>query len=371
MTREGISTVARQEFRLRIRGGRWKFLLAAWFVVLAVLTVLLRVAAGTVQSLQDKGVIVFGGLVLVVLGLSLLVVPSLAAQSVNGDRERGTLAALQVTRLTPGDITMGKFAAAWGTALLFLALTVPLALYAATQGGVSVGRLLSVLAVLAVLLGCVCAIALCLSALLMRTTASGLLSYLAVALLTIGTLIAFGLASVVTQEKYEVSYPNVVCDTDAGYRDYYGPGSPLPEGCREEPQTYESSRTRTDRTWFLLAPNPFVIVADAAPALPSAEQPGLSDAEQQARYRARELDPLGQIGTTTRDLRREPEPLADVIARESSGTGYSEAPPERPTSPVWPYGLAADVVVGVLALLLTARRLRTPSRTLPRGQRVA
>ena len=81
-----------------------------------------------------------------------------------------------------GDIVLGKFAAAWGTALLFLLLTVPLALYAATQGGVPLGRLVSVLVVLALLLGCVCAVALCLSALLSRTTTSGLLAYLAVAL---------------------------------------------------------------------------------------------------------------------------------------------------------------------------------------------
>ncbi len=375
MTGSGAATVARQEFRLRIRAGRWKFLLGAWFLVLALLTVLLRVAAGTVQSLQDKGIVVFGGLVVVVLGLSMLVVPSLAAQSVNGDRERGTLAALQVTRLTPGDIVIGKFAAAWGTALLFLLLTVPLALFAATQGGVSLGRLVSVLVVLALLLGCVCAVALCLSALLSRTTTSGLLAYLAVAVLTIGTLVAFGLATAVTAERYEVSYPNVQCDTEAAFDEYYGqggpptPGTPLPGGCTEQRETYQSSRACTDRTWFLLAPNPFVIVADAAPALPAAFAPDLSEQEQLTRQRARDLDPLGQIGTTVRDLRRTPEPLDVVIVRESSGT-YTEVEP-GPTKSVWPYGLAFDLAVAGLALLLATRRLRTPTRTLPQGQRVA
>ena len=34
MTGAGVATVARQEFRLRIRAGRWKALLAAFFVVL-------------------------------------------------------------------------------------------------------------------------------------------------------------------------------------------------------------------------------------------------------------------------------------------------------------------------------------------------
>ena len=376
MTGTGVATVARQEFKLRIRAGRWKFLLGAWFLVLALLTVLLRVAAGTVESLSDKGIIVFGGLVVVVLGLSMLVVPSLAAQSVNGDRERGTLAALQVTRLTPADIVLGKFTAAWGTALLFLLLTVPLALFAATQGGVSVGRLGSVLVVLALLLGCVCAVALCLSALLSRTTTSGLLAYLAVAVLTIGTLIVFGLATAVTQDRYEVSYPNVQCQTEAAFNEYYGqdgmppaPGGPLPAGCTEDVQTYETSRARTDRTWWLLSPNPFVILADAAPALPPAFEPGLSDQELQQRSRARELDPLGTIGESVRGLRRTPEPLEVVIARESTGT-FEDVQP-GPTRSVWPYGLAFDLAVAGLALLLATRRLRTPTRTLPRGQRVA
>jgi hypothetical protein len=38
---------------------------------------------------------------------------------------------------------------------------------------------------------------------------------------------------------------------------------------------------------------------------------------------------------------------------------------------VWPWGLAFDVLLGAGALWLTARQLRTPSRDLPLGQRVA
>ena len=369
MTGEGVATVARQEFRLRIRAGRWKFLLGAWVLVLLVLTVLLRLAAGTVESLSDKGIVVFGGLVLVVLGLSLLVVPSLAAQSVNGDRERGTLAALQVTLLTPADIVVGKFAAAWGTALLFLGLTVPLALYAATQGGVGLGRLLSVLLLVALLLGVVCAVSLCLSTVLNRTTTSGLLAYLVVAVLTIGTFISFGLATALTQEEYDASYPSISCESERGYADWAGPGSPLPAGCTETVETFSSSRTRTDRVWWLLAPNPFVVVADAAPALPEPFLPGLSDEESERRARSAQLDPLGQIGQSVRDLRREPVPIEVLQEQESSGL-FSEQS-EAPTKAVWPYGLGFDLTVAGLALVVATRRLRTPSRTLPRGQRVA
>jgi len=371
MTGAGIATVARQEFRLRIRAGRWKLLLVLWFGLLALFTGLARLAVGTVQALEDRGTGVYGSLVLVVLGLSLLVVPSLAAQSVNGDRERGTLAALQVTRLSPAEITLGKFAAAWGTALVFLALTLPLALYAVTQGGVPLGRLAVVTVVLALLLGVVCAISLWLSSALSRTTTSGLLAYLAVALLTIGTLVACALLTAVTQEEYDQSYESVSCESERGYRQYQGPGSPVPDGCTATNETYTSSRARTDRTWWLLAPNPFVVLADAAPALPP-DPPGLSEREQEQRARARDLDPLGQIGSQVRALRREVVPLEQYIAMQNGTVPYDpEAEQQRPTKPVWPYGLAFDVALGGLALYLTSRRLRTPTRTLPKGQRVA
>ena len=41
----GILTVAKLEFRLRIRAGRWRWLVGAWFLVLAGVTWLVRTAA--------------------------------------------------------------------------------------------------------------------------------------------------------------------------------------------------------------------------------------------------------------------------------------------------------------------------------------
>ncbi len=353
MTASGIATVARQEFRLRIRAGRWKALLAAFFLVLLVFTVLLRGAMSNLASeeLPYTGTVLFGGLALFVLGLALLVVPALAAQSVNGDRERGTLATLQVTRLSAGEIVLGKFAAAWGTALVFLALTLPLVAYAMTQGGVPFGRVVVVVLVLALLLGTVCAISLLLSSLLSRTTTSGVLAYLSVFALAVGTLIVFGLVTAVTAEQTTVTYENDCT------------GLPPDSGCVEGSQSYETTQARTDRTWWLLAPNPFVVLADAAPQLPVSESPREGDVG--TTVHARDLDPLGTIGRAVRELRRTPDstvtggPLVDV------------PPAEAPTPAVWPTGLAVDVLLGIGALVLTERRLRTPTRTLPKGQRVA
>jgi ABC-type transport system involved in multi-copper enzyme maturation permease subunit len=342
VTLQGVLTVAEQEFTLRIRAGRWRWLLGAWFAVLTLVTVLIRLAVETVDQgrAQDKGVVVYGGLTLLVLGLALLVVPTLSAQSVNGDRERGTLATLQVTRLSAGDIAVGKFVAAWGTSLVFLGLMLPLVLYAMTQGGVPFGRVVAVTVVVAVILGSVIAVALCLSSLLNRTTTSGVLAYLVVFALTVGTTVTFALALALSSESYQQRVPGFCPD----------PAAECPE------QTYEATRSRPDRVWWLLAPNPFVILADAAPKLPpetAAERQRREALEQQGVHvsNLRDSDPLGGLGGTVRGARKGP----------GSSTG----------SPVWPWGLGFDVLVGTGALWLTARRLRTPTRTLPMGQRVA
>ena len=365
MTLQGIAAVARQEFRIRIRAGRWRWLLAAWFVVLLLVTALLKLSADQVDSgdATNKGVVVYGGLTLLVLGLALLVVPTLAAQSVNGDRERGTLATLQVTRLSAGDIAVGKFAAAWGTSLVFLALTLPLVGYCMVLGGVPLGRVVVVSVVLALLLGTVASLALCLSSLLARTTTSGVLAYLTVFGLTLGTLIAFGLGTAVTQESYTAT---PTCPTVTQLQQQGVPEQDRPGILANCSATYTGSRTRTDLVWWLLAPNPFVVLADAAPQLPpatAAENSATAALEARGIHRTnlRDADPLGALGRSVRGLR---SPPTDGGVLVSVVTGSRRRP-------VWPWGLGFDVLLGGGALWLTARRLRTPTRKLPRGQRVA
>jgi hypothetical protein len=94
----------------------------------------------------------------------------------------------------------------------------------------------------------------------------------------------------------------------------------------------------------LLAPNPFVILADAAPPAPVGRHRG-----------GAALDVLGSIGRETRGLR-------------STGDGNS-AP--RPGAPVWPYGLAFNLALGAGAVALTIRRLQAPAETMPKGVRIA
>jgi hypothetical protein len=270
--------------------------------------------------------------------------------------------------------------------LVFLGLTLPLVVYAMTQKGVPFTRVVVVTSVLALLLGTVCAISLALSALLSRSTTSGVLAYLAVFALTIGTLIAFGLGTAITTEDYTESYrapcpapSSLPTDLPQSERDR------IQQLCSQPPQTYRATRSRTDRTWWLLAPNPFVILADAAPQLPplttAQQQQRQADAERGiSRQDARDLDPLGGLGRAIRGLRDPPvstvsagfgsAPLAPVSGVYSGQVNIA-LDPAKHRRPVWPYGLGFDVAVAAAALWITTRRLATPSRTLPKGQRIA
>jgi ABC-type transport system involved in cytochrome c biogenesis permease component len=276
MSLTGIATVARHELRVRVRRGRWQVLVIVWFAVLAGLLGLLRTAVvgDPLGDQEPVGAVMYGGLQLIVLALAVLVVPALSAQSVNGDRERGVLATLQVTRLTAAEIALGKFFAAWGTALVFVAATAPLVVWCMAEGGV---RLMSVLVVTVVLATAV------------------------------------------------------------------GPQIEVTESFDDEEFTFTQPDTR--RSWVFLAPNPFVVLADAAPYRGDPIGQG--------------LDPLGGLGRTVRFLRTPPP----------QGGPQLQNPDDVP--PVWPTGLAVNVALALAALGLTAWRLRTPARRLPRGQRVA
>jgi ABC-type transport system involved in multi-copper enzyme maturation permease subunit len=310
----GVRLVARHEFRVRLRTGRWRWLLGAWVAVVAVFTALLHLALLTTDT--AVGTPLFGGLMLFVLGLVLVVSPALTAQSINGDRERGTLATLQVTRLAPVQIAVGKLVAAWGVGLAALALTAPFVIWAVAQGGVGVVRVVAVIIVVALLIGVVCAVSQALSALLSRSITSALMSYVVMFALTVGTLIAFGLSVPLTTETIQVS-------------DNQG-------------STWEEQRAHTERVWWLLAPNPFVVLADAAPTLPPPKP-----------YESRPLDPLGEVGRGVRNIRQ------------------GEYVDGRGDKPVWPYGLGFDLLLGAGGVWVTTRRLRAPAHTLAKGVRIA
>ena len=310
--------VVQQEFRIRLRTGRWRWLLGGWVAVLAIFTILLDLGLDTgygyVEDNTYRGVPLFGFLMFFILGVMLLISPALTSQTINGDRERGTLATLQVTRLRPAEIAVGKFFAGW------------------------------VVGLVALLIGVVCAVSQALSALLARSITSALLSYVTAGTLAVGTLIAFALAVPLTEERMPSPY--------GGY----------------------STFTHEERVWWLLAPNPFVILADSAPRVPPKVTVN-GDVIQVDDY-----DPLSAISREVRRLRYGQEyyyavaiPCQDVVVTPENPQGIPDctAPPPPPDLPVWPYGLGFSVLLGLGAVIVTTVRLKTPTHRLPRGVRVA
>jgi ABC-type transport system involved in multi-copper enzyme maturation permease subunit len=326
----GIALVALQEFRMRLRTGRWRWLLGVWLFVLGGFTLLLDLALTNGASAAEsnlRGVPLLGILMLFVLACVLIISPTLTSQTINGDRERGTLATLQATRLRPAQIALGKLAAAWSVGLVMLLLTTPFVFYAMARGGLQFGRVAALYGVVALLIGVVCAISQAISALLARSITSALLSYVTVFVLSVGTLIAFGLLVSIVQTTRVI---------DNGY------------------EKYTVHDSRTDLVWPVLAPNPFVVLADSAPRVP----PRVTQSGDVIRIE--DYDVLSALGRSIRDLRRPPN--AQYVTFDNRVI---------PGDPVWPWGLGFDVLLGVGSVAITIRRLRAPARRLATGVRIA
>lgn len=366
----GVKTVAVLDLRQRVRSTRWIVALVVWFVVVGAITWLTWVAANRAFGLStgvsstaelqsdpaggiSAGPTIFGLIVFFVLFLGLLVSPTLSATSINGDRAAGTLATLQVTLLTPAEIAVGKLAAAWIAALAFLGTSVPFLVLALTAGGTPVLSVVVCLLVLAILLAVVCAIGLGFSALTARPSGSAVLTYLSIASLAVLSPIVFGLTFPAISSNDQVRVWGVPSDYD-----WESGAAPTCEWTTQTQQQWH-----TERTWWLLAINPFVIVADAAP-------------EARGETAGFGFDPLGGIRTLVREARTGPTGEVDYCTGNYSGLGEDAAPsPVAPREPdrsvVWPWGLAANLLIGGAGLAIAVRRLTIPQRTLPRGTRVA
>jgi len=342
----GLRTVVTLELRQRVRSTRWIVALVVWFVVVGGLTLLTTgaMSIGSTSGTGWRGPILFGVVTALVLGLGLVVTPTLASTAINGDRAAGTLATLQVTLLTPAEIALGKLLAAWFAALAFLVVSVPFFGLALAMGHTPVRSAFAVLGLIALLLAAVCGMGLGWSALSSRTAGSTVLTFVTVTGLTVFTPILFALTYPSIQEERPVQVWTDPSNTSDGTTD---------------PQCEWVTETRpvshTERTWWLLALNPFVVVADGSGVPDDADYPS----------------PYSSIRDGVRQLRAG----ADVPINECWGMSKQIEPPggmPNPSStPIWPWGLAGNLLLGAGGVVVAVRRLRIPQRTLPRGTRVA
>jgi ABC-type transport system involved in multi-copper enzyme maturation permease subunit len=380
---QGVRTIAVLELRQRLRTSRWPVVLGIWFLIIGAVAGLTWWAVSSQpgdpgSTLVDRGTTLYDVVVFFVLGLGMLVVPSLTATSINGDREHGVLATLQTTLLTSTDIVIGKLIAAWMISLAFLLAASPFLVWAWIAGGVEVGRMLLAVAVLTFVLAVICALGLMFSTLTARPIASAVLTYLSVAALTVGTLIAFLITMplMATQDSVRVrTIPQGWYEDHNPASDQVKPAmNPMPADCVVIVR--RQSTQHTERTWWLLALNPFVVVADAAPSRTTVRYLG--------------FNPLQMISDGARTARIGATPVSAILnecwpelqPQPGEGDGSQQFQMEQTQQQaqrarlntvhaVWPYGFVFLGLFGGASTWVAVRRLRTPIRRLPRGTRIA
>jgi ABC-2 type transport system permease protein len=371
MSWHGIRTVAALELRQRARTSKWPVVLGIWLAVVALVSFLAFWATND-EDLRS-GEAMYDVVMFFVLGLAMLIVPSLTATSVNGDREHGVLATLQTTLLTQWDITLGKLVAAWTVSLAFLATALPFLGWAWVEGGVSAGSIALSLVVLVLVLAVVCAIGLMFSTLTARPVASAVLTYLTMGALVFGTTIGFGLSMflVIEEEPQRVHgipedwwsrQPPVEVPAEGIPPEGPFPGQPTAADCTTFTRT--SSVAHTERIWWMLPLNPFVVVADAAPSEPRGEG---------SRFVAG-FTPMRWISAGARSARSGPDDVVDECALQTATSPQTSPDPMDESlaeAPVWPFGLGFLLLAGAGAASVSGRRLRTPIRRLPNGTRIA
>jgi len=323
----------------------------AWYVLLGIVAL---VAGGVIVVLflslqgyqRDLGAAIFSTTIFLVMLVTSLVTPALSGSAINGDRDAGTLASTQVTQVTAAQLVLGKVLGSWIASLGFVAVCVPFMVGAALLGGLRIEAALIAIPILVIEIGVVSAIGVGLSGLIPRPVLSTAVTYLAVACFSIGTLIGFGVGTLTTQTTE--TREEITWDYDERT------GSSI---CLETGNTYETQVPRPDRVWWLLAANPYVIMADAVP--PRLDSNGYPD------------DLFGSISLGVR-MAQEP-PFAESCANFDDQGDWNDPTVgifDR-TVPSWFVGLAIHLLVAAAAVWGAIRSVRAPARVLAAGSRIA
>lgn len=400
----GVRTVVELEIRQRIRSPRWIWALVGWFALIAGISWLIMSATGQLGVGVDPtqfaaGPLAFGIITYFVLGMGLVIAPAFTATSINGDRNAGTLATLQATRLSALELATGKLVAAWLTAAVFLVVALPFIAWSMVLGNISLWQVVVTFAVVFAEVAVICAIGLGCSALISRSSGSTLLTYLGVVLLTAITLIVVSLLSLLVVSTETVRVWGLNPADNAAYQtqlDQYYLEHPDGDGTEPAPPVskctwFEEQQqiNHLDRIWWILAANPFVIVADAAPLPPGSEK-------NLSAYESLGSDPLAAVRWGVRRMAMPSQYEVDQCTSlysalpgyeveydndgtphvyTTGGTPVDVSPvklqPVNVETPIWPWGLGANVLIGAVFFWAAVRRLSVPYGTLPKGTRVA
>lgn len=411
LSRRGLATVISLEVRQRLRSKRWIIILIAWFIFIGLNTGLIIWSMYSTYSYDcaeyqqcsmqnsNAGPMSFGFITLFILGMGLVIAPAFTATTINSDRAAGTLALVQATKLSTIEILLGKLIAAWSTVAVFMVVALPFIVLSTILGNISWLQVVVCFLVIFALVAIICAIGLGWSAVFTKTVASTVVTYLTVLVLAIISPMAmlFSVAFMdqeTTVRVWGLNQTDMMAyqsQIDEYWSSEYDPNQPSKQPPAVPVELCQWSErkewaSRTDLVWWMLIPNPFVIVADAAPRSPSTSEFGMFDSplgllseavREAARGPAREVDeclslfsynpayevdyqPDGSVIITTRDGQRVELPDSPVKPR-----------PQASTQPVWPLGLGVNLIIGAGFVYLAVRRLTIPYAQLSKGTRIA
>lgn len=374
----GTMLIAGLELKQRLRSRTLLVLAIVWFAVIGVVTLLAW--AGITTSAAAYGgeadaFPLFSLIVYFVLLFGTLVAPAISANAINSERAGATLATTQVTLVHSWSIVLGKVLAAWATGIAFLVVALPFVLFSLALGKWQFSTLVLATLALALQIGVFTAIGVGLSALITSPLFSIVVGYLVVAAFSVGTLIAFvlGLSIGTSYHDVETRQPTseywdelLACQNEAGddSDDYDACAETVPLQC--ETETYPVPYVPSDKLWWLLAANPYVVVADSVPAHLD-EWGGPADL-------------FGIISVGVRSLQLS-DPADAAAFRDHCTPGGIGGPygplgedttdPLAGTVPVWWIGLGIELLLAGALLVAGERRVRTPARKLTRGTRIA
>lgn len=384
-TLRGVALVTRIEVMRRRPSGRgWVVyvLLAAVILALGVTVSVLSPAGLTSTPLEI--------VLVMVLGAGMLIAPSLAATSINGDSSEGVLAPLQMTHLTAGDLAFGKLLASWLVCVAVLVTMTPFLVFGFARSGWQWHELLAVLAAIMLVVLVSTAIGLAWSSVAARAVASVSLAHLTTGALLLGTLALFFFTQPLVSESVTATSRYVDWEQltqeeqealDQAHRTGdYSEIDVEALACREE--SWEISVAHTERTAWLLLINPVVMIGETAPlvSVPSWEEEGraapglfaqMHRAVSGAREGPREAAATGSNWDECAELAMQAASGEDggAVMPDDPWAEEQEANSVHPRAP-W-LGLGIQAALLLASMWCVVRRLRVPYTTLRSGTRVA
>ena len=146
----------------------------------------------------------------------IFIMPALTSGSISGERERKTLDLLMTTNLTPAELVIGKLAASFSVMALLIISSLPVLALVFVYGGITIWDLIQLFLCYMIMALYAGGIGIFFSSLFKRTLFSTVLSYAAIAVITLGTYAVNSIA-VTLQRMDSSSFAGIASNSAAQF----------------------------------------------------------------------------------------------------------------------------------------------------------